>query len=254
MKTIALLNLKSGCGATTVAANLADILSISHKTWLWQTDEMDQLSLHYGQSIDLSVEWKAELDSSCFNNKLDSIYSSDLPFTFFSNPHNSGFSLVHIDDCHCLSKLSRTLKQFDEQGTPSYSVVHIPHEFHRFVDLSELFDLVIVVGAADAQTYQRLNMLNGSLNNSYFDNDNVKLLINRYSPELSIENDLYTIISDEFTDRILPDPIFNSPEFLEAAANMVTLKSYANKSFAHKNIENLAQWCGTWLEADTDSE
>ena len=257
MKKIALLNLKGGCGATTIAANLADVLSISNKTWLWQTDDLDQLSMHFGQSVDTNVDWKSHMEQSAFQSMLENCWFDERLFTFFSTARTAQSNIGNFEYNQQIKVLLNSLSHLVDPHNESYSVIHLPTQFHRIVNLDELsslVDLIIVVGTADAQTYQRLNIFVNSGDDSFFNQNNVKLLINRYNPELGIENDMCAVIKDDFSDKVLPEPIFNSPEFLESAANLLTLKAYANDSFAYKDVCSLASWCKEWLQVNSTNE
>jgi cellulose biosynthesis protein BcsQ len=257
MKKIALLNLKGGCGSTTIAANLADILAAEHKTWLWQTDDSDQLSLHF-QSIEPElVDWKHTIQQPDFSSLLDQFWLENSAFKLFSTQRYSESRMGDFENFQKVMKLLDVLQRFGDdsnEADTAYSIIQLPSQFYQVVnlmELSKLVDLLIVVAVADAQSYQRLSHLEAD---SFFYQPNIKLVINKFNPEFTIENDIYTVINDEYVNKTFPEPLYHSPEFLESAANMLTIKQYAPKSLAYENMLSLANWSKQWIKANTQHE
>lgn len=254
MIKIALLNLKGGCGTTTLAANLADVLSLEAKTWLWQTDENDQLTLHFEQLENVIDDWKYAIQSSDFTLELDRSCYDNNPLTLFSSPRCSEKRMGEFENFQKVMKMLALLKMYDSETNLGYTVIQLPTQFYKTVDLTELstmVDLILVVAVADAQTYQRLNQLP---QDSFIYKENVKLLINKFNPELTIENDILTVLANDYHSNIVSEPIYHSPEFLESAANMITVRQYSAQSLAYENIEALAKWIKQWIKANQKYE
>jgi cellulose synthase operon protein YhjQ len=254
MIKIALLNLKGGCGTTTIAANLADVLALDANTWLWQTDENDQLSLHFSELEAINHDWKQAIQMSDFTLELDRYCHSGSPLTLFASPRSREKRIGDFENYQKVIKMLTLLKQYDNETNLGYTVIQLPSQFYQSVDLTaltELVDLIFVVAVADAQTYQRLHHLP---QDSFIHQKNVKLLINKFNPELTIENDIFTVLTDEYRSNIVPHPIHHSPELLESAANMTTIRQYAPHSLVYENIEYLATWSRQWIKANRQYE
>jgi hypothetical protein len=261
MKQIALLSLRGGDGATTVAVNLAATFSQTHKVMLWESQQSNDLSLYCSAFITPVIPsnpWYEDIRRSDFLSRIqDQVHHSHgvnyFPYVGVRSEPIGTFehvqsvcTLVSVLNSGFTDQVALTNESPGNNGE-AISLIRLPSRLYQYMDLSTLIDsvdLVIVVGRANAQTYYTLKQY---ADNILLKHPKVHLLLNAFQPEAAVQRDISLLLKYEYEEKIIPTVIHQDTSLEEAAAQMMTLDQYCQESQVMLDLDELSTWCRDFM-------
>lgn len=245
MRIIAVTGIKGGVGTTTVAAHLSAALSAQGQSVMaLDLCPQNSLRLYFGMPWDQHRGVALELMEgnpwyyACYQNQ------AGIYFFPYGDLHNDVpkelVPTLFPESFGALSAQLNKVKFADDNG---WLIVDCPvsrEDNEWYAKLVPSVDMVVRVLNADALNYALLTSAQDQKRNDFQGKE--RILINRYSPVMQLEQDVNDLLHDEYGDRMLPCVVHNDESVRQALAYKQTVFECSEHCQANRDFSLLSTW------------